>query len=87
MALLETALFRNIAIVGHSGSGKTSLAEALLFKVGVTSRLGSVPDGTSMLDTSEESKEKGSSLDSAVAYLSHNKLHVNLLDTPGTAAF
>ena len=87
MALLETALFRNIAIVGHSGSGKTSLAEALLFKAGVTSRLGSVPDGTSMLDTSEESKEKGSSLDSAVAYLSHNKLHVNLLDTPGTAAF
>ena len=87
MALLEADRIRNIALVGHGGSGKTSLAEALLFKAGVTNRLGSVTDGTSILDNTEEAKEKISSVDSALCYLVHKGLHVNLLDTPGTTAF
>ncbi|MEK6798232.1 MAG: elongation factor G [Planctomycetota bacterium] len=87
MTLLEPGHIRNIALVGHTGSGKTSLAEALLFKSGATTRLGKVHDGSSMLDYSEEAKEKKSSLDSALCWLDHGGLHVNLIDTPGAAAF
>ena len=87
MAVFEPDQFRNIVLVGHTGAGKTSLAEALLFKAGVTNRLGSVQDGSSILDTTEEEKEKLSSLESAICYLTHTNLHVNILDTPGSAAF
>ena len=87
MAALDVDRYRNIALVGHGGSGKTSLAEALLFKAGVTNRLGSVPDKTSILDYSDEEKEKQSSLDSALCYLTHKGMHVNIVDTPGTPAF
>ena len=87
MALLEAAQIRNIALVGHGGSGKTSLAEALLFKCGMTNRLGNVPDGTSFLDSTDEAKEKLSSVDSALCHVVHKGLHVNILDTPGTPAF
>lgn len=87
MAVFEVDRYRNIALVGHGGCGKTSLAEALLFKTGVTNRLGSVPDKTSILDYTEEAKEKGASVDSALCYFSHRDLHVNLIDTPGTSAF
>lgn len=87
MALLEANKIRNIAIVGHSGSGKTTLAEAMLHKAGVTNRMGSVADGTSILDYSDEAKEKQSSIDSALCNLRHKGLHVNVIDTPGTRAF
>src|SRR3972149_3192941 len=87
MTLLEADRIRNIALVGHGGSGKTSLAEALLFKAGVTNRLGSVPDGTSILDSTDEAKGKLSSIDSAVCYFAHKGYHVNLIDAPGTTAF
>jgi len=87
MALLEPHQYRNIALVGHGGSGKTSLAEALLFKTGVTNRLGKIQEKSSILDYTEESREKLSSLDSAVASLTHNGLHINLIDTPGLMAY
>ena len=87
MALVDVNKYRNIALVGHGGSGKTSLAEALLFKAGVTNRLGSVPDGTSILDATEEEREKLSSLDSALCYLTHAGLHINVAVAPGEAAF
>lgn len=87
MAAFETDKARNIALVGHGGSGKTSLAEALLYKAGATNRLGSVQDGTSILDYSDESKDKKSSLDSSLCHFSHGGLNVNLVDTPGVAAF
>lgn len=87
MAVFQPDQYRNVAIIGHNGSGKTTLAEALLFKTGATTRLGSVTDKTSILDYTEESKEKLSSLDSAVCHFQHKGLHVNLLDTPGTQAF
>jgi len=87
MAVFDVDRYRNIALVGHGGSGKTSLAEALLFKAGVTNRLGSVSDTTSILDYSDEEKEKQSSLDSALCYLTHKGMHVNIVDTPGTPAF
>ena len=87
MAIFELHQYRNIALVGHGGCGKTSLAEALLFKAGVTNRLGSVADGSSILDYTEEEKERLSSLDSALCYLSHDGIHANIVDTPGTPAF
>lgn len=87
MAGFETDKVRNLTLVGHGGSGKTSLGEALLFKAGVTKRLGSVPDGTSLLDYSEESRDKKSSLDSALCHFNYDDLQINLIDTPGVAAF
>ncbi len=87
MAVIEPHQFRNITFVGHGGSGKTSLAEAVLFKTGTTKRLGSVVDKTSILDCTDEEREKLSSIESAAAHLSYKDLHVNLIDTPGIAAF
>lgn len=87
MALLEAGQIRNITLVGHNGSGKTTLAEALLFKAGATNRQGNVAEKTSILDYTDEAREKLHSLDSAVCYFAHKGLHVNLVDTPGTAAF
>ncbi len=87
MAVYQPDQYRNIVLVGHTGAGKTSLAEALLFKAGATNRLGSVPEGTSILDASEEEREKKSTFESAIAYFAHKGCHVNLLDTPGVSAF
>jgi len=87
MANVDPKNIRNIALIGHTGSGKTSLAEALLFKTGVTNRLGSVQDKSSILDHTEEEREKLSSHDSAICHMTHGPLHINLVDTPGMAAF
>ncbi len=87
MALVDLPQIRNIALVGHTGAGKTSLAEALLYKAGATNRLGKVQDKSSILDYTEESRDKLSSLDSAIAHFSHKGLHVNLIDTPGLMPF
>ncbi|MHC4064577.1 MAG: elongation factor G [Planctomycetota bacterium] len=87
MAIFSIQDYRNVALVGHGGAGKTTLAEACLFKAGVTKRQGSVPEQTSCLDFSEEEKEKGCSLDSAVCSLGHSGKHINLIDTPGSTDF
>ncbi len=87
MPQYTTVDLRNIALVGHGGSGKTSLAEALLYKSGATRRLGSVNDRTSHLDYTEEEKEKGCSLDSAVCHADYNGKRINILDTPGSIDF
>jgi len=87
MADLKPGNIRNIVLAGHPHGGKTSLAEALLFKAGVTKRLGSVPDKTSILDFHEEEREKQTSHDSALCYLTHGDYHVNIIDAPGMAAF
>jgi elongation factor G len=84
MAVRQVGDIRNVAFVGHSGAGMTSLGEALLHKAGVTNRLGSVDDGTSMLDYDEDSKERKQSVDSAFFYLEHDGKLINAFDTPGT---
>jgi len=84
MAVYDVDRIRNLALVGHSGAGKTTLGEALLFKAGVTNRLGSVTDGSSMLDYDEEAKERKQSVDSSVFYIDHDAHLLNLVDTPGT---
>lgn len=87
MAVYEIGKYRNVVLIGHGGSGKTSLAEAMLHKAGVTNRLGSTADKTSILDVTDEAREKGGSIDSAICYLSHKGHHINIVDTPGTTAF
>jgi elongation factor G len=72
-----------VAFVGHSGAGKTTLGEALLHKAGLTTRLGSVDDGTSMLDFDEEAKERRHTVDSALFYFQHEGHLLNFIDTPG----
>ncbi|MGH8870530.1 MAG: elongation factor G [Acidimicrobiia bacterium] len=78
---------RNVALVGHGGSGKTTLAEALLFVGGATTRRGSVEQGTTVLDHEPEEIDRAISLGLAVATLSWNDHLINLIDTPGSSDF
>ncbi|MEG1993617.1 MAG: GTP-binding protein, partial [Oscillospiraceae bacterium] len=78
---------RNITLAGHSGSGKTSLAEALLYKSGETERLGKISDGTTVCDYDQEEIKRKTSTASAVAPLSWGSTKINLLDTPGLFDF
>lgn len=78
---------RNIVLVGHGGSGKTSLAEAMLFVGGATKRMGSVEAGTSILDYEPEEVDRGISLGLAVATVDWNGTRVNIIDTPGATEF
>lgn len=78
---------RNITLVGHTGSGKTSLVEALLVKSGTIGEAGTIERGTTTTDHDPLEKEYQHSLDSAVASLDFEGIHVNLIDTPGFADF
>ncbi len=74
---------RNIAVIGHSGEGKTTLCEAMLFNGGVTDRMGKVDDGTAFLDFDELERAKKLSIYASVAYLTWKGLKINLIDLPG----
>ncbi len=74
---------RNIAVIGHSGEGKTTLCEAMLFNGGMTDRMGRVEDGTAVTDFDELEKSKKLSVYASVAYLFWKGLKINLLDLPG----
>ena len=78
---------RNIALVGHSGAGKTTLAERLLAHSGVISKAGRVEDVNTVCDFEAEEKAHGHSLYPAVATLRHDGLLVHLIDTPGFPDF
>jgi elongation factor G len=78
---------RNVALVGHGGAGKTSLAEALLFTAGAIGRLGRVEDGTTVCDADPEEHKRRQSLSLALAPFHWKGHKVNLIDTPGYADF
>ena len=78
---------RNVALVGHRGSGKTSLAEAILFESGVVNRLGKVDDGTTVCDFEDDEQERGMSIGAAVTSFEHDGRKVNMIDTPGESSF
>src|SRR5919112_1272492 len=78
---------RNEALVGHRGSGKTSLFEALLFQAGATNRLGSVADGTSISDADPDERSLGTSINAALNSFQWDDRRINLLDTPGEPSF
>lgn len=78
---------RTVAIVAHSGAGKTSLIEALLYKTGVTSRQGRVDDGTSVCDINPEEKERKVTIYAKPLHCTYNNKSIFLMDTPGYADF
>jgi elongation factor G len=83
----EVAKLRNVAIVGQGGTGKTSIADALLFAAGAVTRIGSVDDDTSAFDTEPEEHRRKSSITAALHHMTWRKHVVNLIDTPGYSAF
>jgi elongation factor G len=87
MAKYQVADIRNIALVGHGASGKTSLADALLFKAKAVDRRGSVDDGTSVSDYDDEEKARHFSIDTSILHLEHQGKRINLLDAPGYPDF
>ena len=83
----DLAPVRNVAFVGHSSAGKTSLVDALAHALGASERKGSVADKTSLCDTEPEEQEKGHTFQLKLVYASKGGLHWNLLDTPGYPEF
>ncbi len=76
-----------MALVGHRGSGKTSLAEAILFEAGVVNRLGRVEDGSTMLDFEPDEHQREMSIGAGLASFEHDGRKINLIDTPGEPSF
>src|SRR6201997_3567110 len=78
---------RNVALVGHRGSGKTSLHEALLFQAGAVNRLGSVVEGNTVSDADADEKARQMSISAALSSFEWEERKVNLIDTPGDSSF
>ncbi len=87
MKTYDSAQIRNVALVGHGGTGKTTLAEAILFKTGATNRLGKTAEGTSVLDSSPEEIKRKISISLGLAPVEVGGCKINLLDAPGFADF
>lgn len=83
----STETLRNIALAGHPGAGKTSLFEALLHAGGTLQTAGSIERGTTVSDFDPIEKERGHSIDCAIASTDHAGIHLNLIDTPGYPEF
>jgi len=78
---------RNVALIGHGASGKTSLAEAILFNAGVSDRLGKVGDSTSVMDYNPDEIKRGHSSNASLAFYEWDSRKVNLVDSPGNDNF
>ena len=87
MKVYDAPSIRNVALVGHSGAGKTQLIAALLFDAGAVNRFGRVDDGTTVTDYDEEAIARKHTLACSIAYVEWNKHKINLIDTPGMANF
>ena len=87
MKVYDADQIRNVALVGHSGAGKTQLASALLFDADAVNRLGSVDDGTTVTDCDEEEIARKHTLAASTAFAEWKKTKINLVDTPGMANF
>jgi elongation factor G len=78
---------RNVALIGHRGSGKTSVNEAILFEAGVINRLGRVDDGSTFADFEPDEQDRQMSIGAAVASFEYHDRKINLIDTPGEPSF
>ncbi|HKQ54239.1 MAG TPA: GTP-binding protein [Pyrinomonadaceae bacterium] len=82
-----TDMIRNLAVIGHGDAGKTQLISSLLYVAGATQRWGKVDEGTTTTDYDEDAIERKVTLNTALAHLEHRETKLNLIDTPGYAAF
>src|SRR5438093_11488689 len=87
MKVYDAASIKNVALVGHSGSGKTQLASAMLADAGMLNRFGRVDDGTTVTDYDDEEIARKHTLSASLAYAEWNKIKINLIDTPGIGNF
>ena len=87
MPKYDTEAIRNVALLGASGSGKTTMTEAMLHEAGAIGRVGRIEDRNTVCDFEDLEKEVVHSLDSALVHLDFGGAHFNVLDTPGTADF
>jgi elongation factor G len=87
MKVYDAQNIRNVAVVGHSGAGKTQLVSALLFDAGAVNRFGRVDDGTTVTDYDEEEISRKHTLSCSVAYVEWNRHKINVIDTPGMGNF
>src|SRR4249920_3725886 len=83
----ESGKIRNVAVLGHRGTGKTSLVESLLFESGATTRLGTVADGSTVSDFDEDEKRRRMSISTSICHAAWEGRRLNVLDTPGDPAF
>lgn len=86
-AQFDSSQIRNVVLVGHGGCGKTSLAEAMLFLSGATSRLGKTVNHTSVLDFEPEEQKRQGTIGTSLAWTEHDGHKINILDTPGDQNF
>jgi elongation factor G len=84
---LEPGKIRNVAVVGHRGTGKTTLVEALLFQAGATNRLGTVESGSTVSDWDDDEQRRQMSLSASICNVEWQGRKINLIDTPGDAGF
>ena len=87
MPAVEPGKIRNVAVVGHRGTGKTSLVEAMLFQAGATNRLGVVEQGTTVSDWDEDEQAREMSISAALCHAEWQGRKINLIDTPGEPSF
>jgi elongation factor G len=87
MAEAEPGKIRNVAVVGHRGTGKTSLVEAMLFQSGAINRLGTVESGSTVGDWDEDEQQRHMSLAASLCHADWQGRKINLVDTPGDAGF
>src|SRR5437868_7597325 len=87
MKVYDAAAIRNITVVGHTSSGKTQLASALLAVANMVNRFGKVDDGTTVTDYDEEEIARKHTLSATLAYAEWNKQKINLIDAPGIGNF
>jgi elongation factor G len=87
MPAVEPGKIRNVAVVGHRGTGKTSLVEAMLFQTGATNRLGVVEQGTTISDWDEDEQQREMSISDTLCHLEWQGRKINLIDTPGEPSF
>ena len=87
MAKFDTKSIRNLALLGHGGSGKTSLAEALIYITGGSDRLGKVADGNTVCDYDAEEIKRGFTLSASIAPVEWKNIKINIIDTPGYLDF
>ena len=87
MAKYESKSLRNMAVIGHGGTGKTSLCESLLYISGKNERLGRVDDNTSSMDYEPEEQKRHVSISSAANFVEWDKYKINMIDTPGDSNF